>query len=315
MSSCYEAGAAAMGAGEDAGKWEPVVEVPRLPVRRWESHKGDYGTVVVIAGSRGMAGAAVLAGRAALRSGAGLVRVACPADIWDVVVAAYPAYTTWGIPLSEAGTYEAGAAEALAAECSQADAVAIGPGLGRRADTVALVRRLLALLPAQVPVVIDADGLYALSPYEAHGLPPGRAVVLTPHGGEFARLSGWPRPQSEAERQEQVVRFAQQWKQVLLLKGSGTLVCDGRQLYRNSTGNPGMATGGSGDVLTGMIAALLAQGLPPLAAAVLAAWVHGRAGDLAARHLGWTALTAVDLLDYLPFAWQECESSPVPRPV
>ena len=279
--------AAAMGSGDsgEAVSWQPVVEVPRLPVRRRESHKGDYGTVVVVGGSRGMAGAAVLAGRAALRSGAGLVRVACPADIWDVVAGA--------------------------------DAVAIGPGLGRRADTVALVRRVLELLPAEQPVVIDADGLYALSPYAEWGLPPGRSVVLTPHAGEFARLSGWTPPEQnqqvpdhEAERQKQAVRFARQYGVVLLLKGSGTLVSDGERLYRNSTGNPGMATGGSGDVLTGMIAALLAQGWAGFEAAVLGAWVHGRAGDLAARHLGWTALTAADLLDYLPAAWKERETSP-----
>jgi len=308
-----------MGSGDsgEAVSWQPVVEVPRLPVRRRGSHKGDYGTVVVVGGSRGMAGAAVLAGRAALRSGAGLVRVACPADIWDVVAGAYPAYTTWGIPLSAAGTYAEGAAEALAAECTRADAVAIGPGLGRRADTVVLVRRVLELLPAEKPVVIDADGLYALSPYAERGLPPGRAVVLTPHAGEFARLSGWRPPEQnqqvqdhEVERQKQAVRFARQFGVVLLLKGSGTLVSDGERLYRNSTGNPGMATGGSGDVLTGMIAALLAQGWAGFEAAMLAAWVHGRAGDLAARDLGWTALTAPDLLDYLPAAWKEREISP-----
>jgi NAD(P)H-hydrate epimerase len=200
--------------------------------------------------------------------------------------------------------------EQLAAQCEKVDAVAIGPGLGRRADTVVFVRQLLACLPARLPVVIDADGLYALSPYAEHALPPDRAVVLTPHAGEFARLSGWPKPQSEPERQEQVIRFTQQWGHVLLLKGAGTLVCDGHQLYRNSTGNPGMATGGSGDVLTGLIAAVLAQGLAPFSAAVLGAWVHGRAGDLAAAHLGWTALTATDLLDFLPYAWKERESSP-----
>jgi len=286
---------------------QPVVTVPGLPPRPWEAHKGYFGTVLVIAGSRGMAGAAVLAGRAALRSGAGLVQVACPSDIWDVVASAYPVYTTWGIPLQSDGTFSPQAVEQLMAQCEKADAVAIGPGLGRRADTIALTRRLLSGLPPQLPVVIDADGLYALSPYAEHALPAGRAIVLTPHAGEFARLSGWPKPQSESERQEQVVRFSQYYGHVVLLKGANTLVCDGSQLYRNSTGNPGMATGGSGDVLTGMIAALLGQGLAPFPAAVLAAWVHGRAGDLAAAHLGWTALTATDLLDFLPQAWKERE--------
>lgn len=289
--------------------YQPVVEVPRLPPRPREGHKGTFGTVLVVAGSRGMAGAAVLAGRAALRGGAGLVRVACPENVWDVVAAAYPGYTTWGIPLAADGSPTPDAAEQLiAAAVAGSDVVAIGPGLGRQSGTIHFVRRLLELLPP-LPLVVDADGLFTLSPYIDHPLSAGRPAVFTPHPGEFARLTGWPLPQTPHDRTAQVLRFTQRWPHVLLLKGADTLVSDGRRLYVNRTGNPGMATGGSGDVLTGLLAALLAQGLPPFEAAVLAAWVHGRAGDLAAAALGQTALTAVDLLDFLPYALRECESA------
>ncbi|MCS7021525.1 MAG: NAD(P)H-hydrate dehydratase [Gemmataceae bacterium] len=289
---------------------QSVESLPRLPRRPREGHKGTFGTVLVVAGSRGMAGAAVLTGRAALRGGAGLVRVACPADVWDVIATAYAAYTTWGIPLTSEGTYAADAAERVVAEvATDVDVVAIGPGLGRRPDTISFIRRLLALLPQQRPLVVDADALFALSPYVDYPLTVHRAAVLTPHPGEFARLTGWPKPQSPEERRQQVVEFTHRWPQVVLLKGAGTLVCDGQRLYCNTTGNPGMATGGSGDVLTGIIAAFIAQGLTPFDAAVLGAFVHGRAGDLAAAQLGQTALTAPDLLDYLPEALKPFETS------
>jgi NAD(P)H-hydrate epimerase len=156
------------------------------------------------------------------------------------------------------------------------------------------------------PVVLDADGLFAVSPF-ADEFRRSAPLVLTPHPGEFARLTGEPAPTTDAERQRRAVGFAQKFGGVLLLKGAGTLVTDGTKLYRNTTGNPGMATGGSGDVLTGVIAALVAQGLGAFDAAVLGAWVHGRAGDLGAAALGQTALTAPDLLDTLAPAFRELE--------
>jgi NAD(P)H-hydrate epimerase len=287
---------------------QPVCVLPKLPRRETAGHKGTYGTVQVIAGSCGMAGAAVLTGRAALRGGAGLVRVACPAAVQNVVAAEHPCYTTFGIRQHTDGSVSEGAAGEVIDLARQADAVAIGPGLGQLPGVADFVRAVVGGLP-QVPVVIDADGLNALAPF-ADAFP-GRAepLVLTPHPGEFARLLGVSVAEVLEQREMLAVGFARKFGVVLLLKGANTLVTDGRRLYRNTTGNPGMATGGSGDVLTGVVAALVGQGLSAFDAAALAAWVHGRAGDLAAARLGQTALTAADLLDELPGAFRDLESS------
>ncbi len=285
----------------------PVNVLPRLPRRSHDSHKGTYGTVLVIAGSRGMAGAAVLSSRAALRAGAGLVRVACPTSVQDLVAGEYPCYTTVGIRQHADGSFAEGAAEEIIELGKAADVVAIGPGLGRSPAVVAFVQRVLNEL-REVPVVLDADGLFAVSPFTSEFDNRTVPLVLTPHPGEFARLTGQPAPKTDGERQEQAVAFAQRFGHILLLKGSGTLVVDGQRLYRNTTGNPGMATGGSGDVLSGIIAALFGQGMSGFDAAVLGSWVHGRAGDLAAVKLGQTALAAADLLDFLPAAFRELEA-------
>ena len=261
---------------------ERVVDPPRLPPRRADSHKGDYGRVLIVAGSRGFSGAAVLCGRGALRGGAGLVTVACPRDIQDVVAAGDPCYMTFA-PTEDA------------ADLPKADVVAVGPGLGPNAG--GLVRELLAHFAG--PLVIDADALAAVP---RGGFARSVPAVLTPHPGEFARMLGKTTGEVQADREGLAVGFARAEGVVLLLKGSGTVVTDGRRVYRNGTGNPGMATGGCGDVLTGLIAALLGQGLPPFEAAALGAWVHGRAGDLAAQRLGEVSLTASDLLDTLPAA-------------
>jgi ADP-dependent NAD(P)H-hydrate dehydratase len=286
---------------------KPVTELPRLPRRPFDGHKGTFGTVLVVAGSCGLAGAATLAGRAALRSGAGLVRVACPHDIQNVVAASYPGYTTFAIRQHADGSFAEGSVAEISEFAKDASVVAIGPGLGRAPATVALVRQVLEAL-YEVPVVLDADGLFAVSPYTEEFKSRTAPLVLTPHPGEFARLTGEVAPKSESERAEQAGAFASRFRCVLLLKGVGTLVADGSRLYRNSTGNPGMATGGSGDVLTGVVAALVGMGIAAFDAAALGAWVHGRAGDLAASRLGETALTAVDLLDSLPPAFRELEA-------
>jgi NAD(P)H-hydrate epimerase len=285
----------------------PVCEVPRLPPRRPDGHKGTYGTVQVVAGSRGMAGAAVLAGRAALRAGAGLVRVACPADVRHVVAAGHPCYTTAAIHLDPDGSFGDGAAGEVVELGKRADAVAVGPGLGQAPHVPGFVRAVVGGL-ADTPVVLDADGLNAVAPFRDPF--PGRAapLVLTPHPGEFARLTGEAAPKTPADRLKAAAAFAARARVVLLLKGSDTVVTDGRRAYRNTTGNPGMGTGGTGDVLTGIVAALIGQGLGAFDAAALGAWVHGRAGDLAARALGQTALNATDLLDHLPSAFRELEA-------
>lgn len=285
----------------------PVFDLPPFPRRKPDGHKGTYGTVLVVGGSRGMAGAAVLAGRGALRGGAGLVRVACPACVQPVVAAGHPAYTTLPLRQHADGTFADGVAAEVIELAGAATAVAVGPGLGQTADVAPLVRAVVRGL-ANTPLVLDADGLNALAPFP-DDLPARPApLVLTPHPGEFARLLGVPVADVVARREELAVEFAARFGVVLLLKGSGTVVTDGRRLYRNATGNPGMATGGSGDVLTGVVAALLAARFDPFDAAVLGAWVHGRAGDHAAAALGQTALTAADLPEYLPAAFRELEA-------
>jgi ADP-dependent NAD(P)H-hydrate dehydratase len=284
----------------------PVHRLPELPRREHASHKGTYGKVLVVAGCRGMSGGAVLCAHAALRSGAGVVQLACPADVQPVVAAAYPGYTTLGIRQHSDGSFGDGAAEEVIEAARGADVLAVGPGLGRASGTVALVRHLLGRV-ADTPVVLDADGLFAVSPF-ADEFRRAAPFVLTPHPAEFARLTGTVVPKTEAERAEHAVAFARKFGCVLLLKGSGTLVTDGARLYRNATGNPGMATGGSGDVLTGVIAALVGQGMSAFEAAVLGAWVHGRSGDHGAMRLGQTALTATDLIDHLPAAFRELET-------
>jgi NAD(P)H-hydrate epimerase len=254
-----------------------------------------------------MGGAAVLAGRAALRAGAGLVRIACPVSIQDSVASAFPSYTTLGIRQHTDGSFGEGAAEEIIELGRASAAVVIGPGLGRSQTVVTLVRHVLGEI-RDVPVVLDADGLVAVSPFTEEYGNRTAALVMTPHPGEFSRLTAEPILRTDAERKEKAIAFAQRFGHVLLLKGSGTLVADRTRLYRNSTGNPGMATGGSGDILSGVAVALIGQGLSGFDATVLAAWVHGRAGDMAAGKLGQTALTSADLLDYLPAAFRELEA-------
>ena len=263
---------------------ERVLDIPRLPARRSDSHKGEYGRVLVVAGSRGFSGAAVLCGQGALRGGAGLVTVVCPRDVQDVVAAGNPCYMTADLPDH-------------ALQLPPADIIAIGPGLGRTASVTGLVRELITGFLG--PLVIDADALAAFVPSPSLRTVP---AVITPHPGEFARLVNMSVAEVQAQRELLAVAYAREQGVVMLLKGNGTIVTDGVRLYINDTGNPGMATGGCGDILTGLIAALLGQRLPPFEAAVLGAWAHGRAGDLAAAQFGQISMTAVDLLDHLPAA-------------
>jgi NAD(P)H-hydrate epimerase len=284
---------------------ELVIDPPRLPRRAARGHKGTFGKVLVVAGGRGMSGAAALTARAALRSGAGLVQVACPAEVQAVVAGAFPAYTTFGIRQHADGTFGEGVTDEVLELARGAEVVAIGPGLGRAPGTQALVRELLAR--CDKPIVLDADGLFAVSPF-AEEYERAAPTILTPHAGEFARLTGAPAPGTDEDRAKAAVTFARHANCSLLLKGPGTLVSDGGRLYINRTGNAGMATGGSGDVLTGVISALVGLGLSAFDAAALGAWVHGRAGDVAATALGQTALTAPDLIEYLSHPFRELES-------
>jgi NAD(P)H-hydrate epimerase len=278
---------------------EKPPQLPKLPLRDPNSHKGDYGRAVLIGGSVGMTGALGLAGMAALRSGTGLVTLAT-ADVCLPTVAAYePSYMTLPLASDSDGRIGAAAREQITTAVENATAVGCGPGIGRSADLVALVEWLFAEL--QQPAVFDADALFALAQLNSPP-PPQGPRILTPHPGEFARLTG-QRVETEEQRIEQAAKAAEQFGAVVVLKGHRTVVTDGPQVYVNETGNPGMASGGSGDVLTGVITALLCQGLDAFAAAKLGAYIHGLAGDLAAEGLGQISLTARDLVDFLPDAF------------
>lgn len=277
-----------------------ITQLPSLPARPADSNKGTFGRILVVAGSRGMSGAAVLCGSAALRGGAGLVRVATPREVWPIVAAGNPCYMTVPLAQDEAGHVTETARIALLDAARASDVIALGPGLGRGPQLTQLVEELVTRVT--VPLVLDADGLNACVD-RPHILDDRSApLIITPHPGEFGRVLGKSTVDVQAAREELATAFARQHKLIVLLKGHGTIVTDGSRVYVNATGNPGMATAGSGDVLTGLIAALLGQKLDLFAAAQLGAHVHGLAGDLASAALGQRGLIASDLLTYMPRA-------------
>jgi ADP-dependent NAD(P)H-hydrate dehydratase / NAD(P)H-hydrate epimerase len=273
-----------------------------LPPRVADSHKGDYGRVLIVAGSRGKTGAAHLAAVGALRSGAGLVTVATPARCQDVVAMMGPEYMTEAIDETDDGLDVEAVDRIL--ELAR-DVVAIGPGLGQLPGTR---RFILSLVDrATMPLVIDADGLNAFTgdPDRLSGRD-GRDVIITPHPGEMARLVGMTTEEVQASRLEIARNFASAHHVYVVLKGHRTLIATpDEKIFINPTGNPGMATGGTGDVLTGMIAAWLGQLLDAEAACKLAVYLHGMAGDLADADEGEVALTSADLAAYLGDAVME----------
>jgi NAD(P)H-hydrate epimerase len=281
------------------------MSIPTLPARPDESHKGTFGSVLIIAGSRGMSGAACLAGLGALRGGAGLVSVAVPAGIQGIVASSEPSYLTIALPEDDQGRINRLAAPDILARAQHATAIAIGPGWGRSPDLIELVN----LLYAQVerPLVVDADALNSLAaaPAGSSPTPPVAPRILTPHPGEFARLVGADTKAVQSDRETLAVEFARAQGVIVVLKGHDTIVTDGEKVAINTTGNSGMATGGTGDVLTGLIVALLAQGMAPFAAAHLAVHLHGLAGDLAAAEVGKPGMIASDLPRYIGKAWRQ----------
>ena len=269
--------------------------------REPDAHKGAFGHVLVLAGSTGFAGAACLTAQAALRSGAGLVTLGVPRSLLPVVAAKVTACMTHGFPQVPIGAFALGALPDILAFAQRASAVALGPGIGRHRSTEKLVHALVRSMDR--PMVIDADGLNALEG-QADILDEARGpLVLTPHPGEMARLTGLPTRDIQARRADVASRFAAQHSAVVALKGHRTIVTDGSHVYENQTGNPGMASGGTGDVLTGIVAGLLAQGLEPYEATCLAVYLHGLAADLAITETGEPALVATDLLTHLGSAF------------
>jgi NAD(P)H-hydrate epimerase len=279
-----------------------------LPARPLTAHKRSVGTVLVVAGSVGMAGAAVLSAGGALRAGAGLVTVATAASLLPQIVAAVVEATTLPLPETDRGSIDAGAAQAVLERAGSMDAVALGPGLTTHPATVQLVRRLVAGLDR--PLVLDADGINAVSP--ADRTLPGRRdrpTVLTPHAGELARLLSTSSGEVGTDRVGAARAAAGRTGAVVLLKGFPTVVAgpDGDTVVV-PTGGPALATGGTGDVLTGVVAALLASGLDPLAAAGGGAWIHGTAGDEVAAARGVRGSAAGDLLEALPHVLRRLEA-------
>ncbi len=279
-----------------------ISDIPKLKPRAVDGHKGDYGKVCIIAGSIGMSGAAALAGRAALRAGAGLVRVATPKSVLPIVAAIEPSFTTIALPEDGAGRISAKAIHDVLEAVGQNDTVAFGPGIG----TSGALRSILETLLEQesLRLVIDADGLNNLAGIKNWPARLKAKLILTPHPGEMRRLwSGLLREEMPAEKPEQALQLAQRANTIVVLKGAGTIVTDGEKVYINKTGNPGMATAGSGDVLTGVITALLGQGLSDFDAAVLGVYIHGLAGDIAAEKFGHVSLMTTDIIDSLPDAF------------
>jgi ADP-dependent NAD(P)H-hydrate dehydratase len=279
-----------------------IEDIPKLEPRRADAHKGDFGKVCIIAGSVGMSGAAALAGRSALRAGAGLVRVATAKSVLPIVASIEPSFTTIALPEDSAGRISAKAINCILDAVAENDAVAFGPGVGVSGGLRSVLETLLK--QEQLRLVIDADGLNNLAGIKDWPARLKAELILTPHPGEMKRLwSGLFRENLPGERQEQAVQLAQRTKCVVALKGAGTVVTDGEKVYVNKTGNPGMATAGSGDVLTGVLTGLMGQGLSNLEAAVLGVYVHGLAGDIAAKRVGQVSVMATDIVDCLPNAF------------
>ena len=281
-----------------------VETIPKLRPRAVDAHKGDFGKVCIIAGSIGMSGAAALAGRSALRAGAGLVRVATPKSILPIIASIEASFTTIPLPEDSTGRISAKAINIILEAVGQNDAVAFGPGVGVSGALRSILETLLE--QDDLKLVIDADGLNNLVGIKDW---PGKCkakMILTPHPGEMKRLwSGLFRETLPDQRQQQAIRLAQHTGTIVVLKGAGTVVTNGEKVYINKTGNPGMATAGSGDVLTGVIASLLGQGLGDFDAAVLGVYMHGLAGDIAAKKQGQVGLITTDIVNALPEAFMK----------
>jgi len=264
-----------------------------LPDRPCNAHKGNFGKILLVCGSRGYTGAAALAAMGALRTGAGLVYLGVPESIYEIEAVKLTEPIVFPLP-DEDGTLSDKASSVVEAMLEKMDAVLIGPGLGLSAGTLSVLKTVLER--AVCPVVLDADGINLLAAHK--DILRGRTAptILTPHEGEFQRLTG----KMTQTREASAAAFANIHHVIVVLKGHNTVITDGTQLYRNTTGNPGMAVGGSGDVLSGMIVSLLGQGLSPIEAAAAGAWLHGAAGDDCAAQIGQYGMLPTDMLEALP---------------
>ena len=263
-----------------------------LPDRAVDAHKGDFGKILLLCGSKGYTGAAYLAAQASLRSGAGLVFLGVPESIYQIEAVKLNEAIVFSFP-DENGKLSAAAIPEILQRLPKMDAVLIGPGLGQSDGVFQVVKAVLE--QAACPVVLDADGINLIAAHK--DIVRGRTAptILTPHAGEFGRLGGNPE-----ERTVAAETMARELGCIMLLKGHHTVITDGETTYINPTGNPGMAVGGSGDVLAGIITALLGQGITPLEAATCGAWLHGAAGDICAAEIGQYGMLPTDMLNALP---------------
>ncbi len=280
-----------------------VTELPTLSQRPLDSHKGTFGRVLLIGGRPGMAGAMALAGLGALRGGAGLVYLAAPSNVVSIVSSIEPSYLTIPLPVDPTGELSAESIERLQTELHGKSSCGIGPGFGTSTVAQNIVTQLYR--DEQIPLVVDADGLNCLAISATNLSVHSGPRILTPHPGEFARLIGSDIATVQGNREELAVQFAQEHDVILVLKGHRTVVTNGNQIYINTTGNSGMSTGGTGDVLTGLTTALLAQKMPPFEAAQLAVYLHGLSGDIAAKKMSQPGLIASDLPRFLGKAWKQ----------
>ena len=264
-----------------------------LPDREKDAHKGDFGKILLLCGSRGYTGAAYLAAMGALRSGAGLVFLGVPESIYEIEAVKLNESVVFPLP-DKGGKLSSRAIPEIVERLPQMDAVLIGPGLGQSNDTLAVVG--MVLKAAQCPVILDADGINLIAAHKHIVRGRTNPTILTPHAGEFSRLGG----SMDVARQLAAEAMARELGSILLLKGHRTVITDGVTTYINPTGNPGMAVGGSGDVLAGIITAFVGQGVNPLQAAACGAWVHGAAGDICAAELGQYGLLPTDMVHVLP---------------
>ena len=275
--------------------------ISQVPPRREDTHKGDFGHVLVVAGSRGMTGAASLASRAALLAGSGLVTCGVPESLNAIMEVKLTEAMTLALPETKEATLALKAAEKIVKFSEKADAVALGPGVSRQKDTQKLIRGLL--LKIKKPLVLDADGIVALSDNPNILKRRAQPTVLTPHPGEMSRLTGKSVRAVQGGRKKLAEAFAKKYNTVLVLKGYRTVIASPKgDVYVNKTGNSGMGTAGVGDVLTGIIASFIGQGIIPYSASVLGVYLHGLAGDIAAKEKGQFSLIASDLLAKLPQA-------------
>lgn len=264
-----------------------------LPDRLEYAHKGNFGKILLLCGSRGYTGAAALAAMGALRSGAGLVYLAVPESIYAIEAIKLNEAIVQPLP-DEKGMFSESAVKPVLAMLEGKDAVLIGPGIGQSEGTAAIVKTVLEAFHG--PVVLDADGINTMCAHKDILRARTSPTILTPHEGEFSRFTG----EVKYDRTTAAEKLAADLGCLVLLKGHRTIITDGTSTYCNHTGNPGMATGGSGDVLAGIITALLGQKLSPLEAAACGAWLHGAAGDICAKEIGQYGMLPSDMLCVLP---------------